>query len=894
MILAFDDCELDTDRRELRRAGAAVHVQPQVFGVLAYLVEHRDRVVPRTELLDHVWGDRFVAEATLTSRIRAARRAVGDDGAGQRVIRTVHRHGYRFVAAVAGRPGAAGGPAGAAPAPLLERDQALDALGAALDEAAAGTGRVVLVHGEPGIGKTALVQAFAAGCGDRAPVYAGACDDLVTPPPFGPLHDVAQAIPALAEALAAGAPPATVHRLVLAEIGRSAHPTVLVVEDAHWADEATLDLITFLGRRIGTAPGLLVLTYRDTEVGDGHPLVPVIGSLPATAVRRVPLAPLSRDAVAALVGEARAGPVMAGARGNPFFVTELAASAGGDVPPSVRQAVLARVARLPEPARDLLSVVAVAPGRLEIDVLEALHPGWVATAAPAERSGMLVVDASHVQFRHELARLAVLDATPGARRREVHRRLVALLGDRGADPARIVHHAEAGGDRAALATHALRAARQAAAASAHREAYSQYRRALRCASDLAPGERARIHEEASREAYLTTQEDDALADAGAALAAYVEVGDMPGAGRMHRWLSRVHWYGGRRAQADAAARRAVAVLEPLGPSVELAWAYSNMAQLAMLADDDDAVARWGSDAAELAERLGERAVTAHARINLAMIATRRDPDDEGPLREAAALADTAGEHHEATRALLNLAYTLMEASRLERAAEVGEQARRYAVDHEVDALAHYVEAIIARIDVLAGRWAGAADRLRTLAETGGLVTRLLALSTLALLQVRRGDPRAGGTLASAWDLAVPAGELQRLAPLASAAAERAWLAGTLTVASPYLLDCYRRQRGRSARTGELARWLREAGCRVDDPGPEVERPHRLELLGRWDDAAAAWRARHMPYDEAFCLAHTPDRRDEALAIAEALGARPLADRIRGFVPSPRSPRSPVG
>ena len=99
-MYTFETCQLDPARFELHRAGAAVHVEPQVFEVLVYLVAHRDRVVPKTELLDAIWGDRFVSDSTLTSRLKAARKAIGDDGQGQRLIATVRGVGYRFVATV--------------------------------------------------------------------------------------------------------------------------------------------------------------------------------------------------------------------------------------------------------------------------------------------------------------------------------------------------------------------------------------------------------------------------------------------------------------------------------------------------------------------------------------------------------------------------------------------------------------------------------------------------------------------------------------------------------------------------------------------------------------------------------------------------------------------------
>ena len=100
VIFAFGEFELDLAVAELRRAGARIPVEPQVFEVLAHLVAHRDRVVAKEELLDTVWGSRFVTEAALTSRIKQARQALGDDGRTQRLVRTVHGRGYRFVGTV--------------------------------------------------------------------------------------------------------------------------------------------------------------------------------------------------------------------------------------------------------------------------------------------------------------------------------------------------------------------------------------------------------------------------------------------------------------------------------------------------------------------------------------------------------------------------------------------------------------------------------------------------------------------------------------------------------------------------------------------------------------------------------------------------------------------------
>jgi len=185
---------------------------------------------------------------------------------------------------------------------LLERDPALRELDATLAAATHGEGRIALVSGEAGIGKTALVTRFTENTG-ATPVLWGTCDALSTPRPLGPLHDIAaHTRSSLADLLASGADRGVLFSTVLAEL--QARAAITVFEDVHWADEATLDLLRFLGRRIARTLTLLVLTYRDDEVGPSHPLRTLLGDLASSSpVVRVPLAPLSEPAVRTLVGD---------------------------------------------------------------------------------------------------------------------------------------------------------------------------------------------------------------------------------------------------------------------------------------------------------------------------------------------------------------------------------------------------------------------------------------------------------------------------------------------------------------------------------------------------------------------------------------------------------------
>ena len=252
---------------------------------------------------------------------------------------------------------------------LLERDELLAALAAAAEEG----GRLVFVGGEAGVGKTALVRAFCSRPGLR--VLRGSCENLATPTPLGPFVDIAaESGGGLASAIADARDPRLVARAVLAELSSR---LVLVLEDLHWADEATLDALRVLGRRIDRASGLVIATYRDDEVESGHPLRIVLGELAsAPGVSRLRVPPLSLDAVRELAGPygADGDAIHELTGGNGFYVTEILAVGNTSLPETVRDAVLARAASLGAEARRLLDVVALVPGSAELALLEVVAP----------------------------------------------------------------------------------------------------------------------------------------------------------------------------------------------------------------------------------------------------------------------------------------------------------------------------------------------------------------------------------------------------------------------------------------------------------------------------------------------------------------------------------------
>jgi hypothetical protein len=587
---------------------------------------------------------------------------------------------------------------------LLEREEQLAILVGAAEEAAAGRGCVVLVEGEPGIGKTALVARAAADLAGTARLLVGRCDDLTIPRPLAPLTGLTGDITdGLRTALASTATQTDARHLLLAELGRPPGPTVLVLEDVHWADEATLDLITVLGRRIGDLPAMLVLTFRGGEPAPGHPLWATLGAVAGVRSHHLRPRPLSRDAVATLAGQ-DADRVYAMSGGNPFYVSELLGSGSRELPPSVANAVLGRAARLGDEGRRLIELVAMVPSRVGTDVLDTVMPWWEEAAEEPERRQLLQVDAHHVSFRHELARTAIRSSVPVARRRRLHGEILQALLGSDADPADIVHHAEEAGDPDVVAGHVLTAARRADAVGANREAHAHYRRAGDLAERFAETDQATLFEELARTAYLVGQLPAAFEAIGRSIALRDALGDVAGVGRCLRMRSRYHWYAGDGETARQHAQAAVETLTPLGDSVELARAYGTVGQLAMLASDVDGALTWCGRAIELATRLGDDETRVHALVTQGMARCFADPDDTTSLLTAHEEADRVGEHHEAVRALLDLADHEFLWVRPQAAWTANQRAAQYARDHEVDTLHAFLDVMAAWHRLRLGAW----------------------------------------------------------------------------------------------------------------------------------------------------------------------------------------------
>ena len=789
-------------------------------------------------------------------------------------------------------------------AEVLERGRELAALTAFVHSAAQGRGSVALVHGEAGIGKSTLVDALREQLPSDARLLVGHCDDLVTPRVLGPLRDLSASVGAeLAHVLRGDGERDQLYGALRDELTWPGHATVLVIEDIHWVDDATLDVLRFLVRRVAELPTLILLTYRD-DLPREHPLHQLLALCHSSgAATDLALGPLSPAAVRRLSATAGADAVQLHAvtGGNPFFVHEVlrVGEAAGAVPASVVESVLARLDRLDDRNRaavEQLSVFTTPPGRA---LVEAVVPEGLAALVQAEEHGLLTVRPDRVSFRHELTRRAVLDALPAARRSMLNATaLAALEADGTSDPALLVHHAAEAGDAAAVVRLGPPAARSASASGAHREAAAHYRVVLGHREAFTLAEQAALLQASAIECYAVGDLGrSALADQSESVVLRRDLADDAQLGIALRWLSRIAWWVGDRPLAEKAGTEAVAVLSTCDDRQQLALAHSNLSQLAMLAARSQQAVEQAELAIALGREVDDDVVLAHALNNLGTALWGiGDARGRSFLEESLDLALETGQHENAARAYCNLVWQLCAAHELDEAAIRVEEGIAHAEQTEHLVFWKYLHVEKAMINLALGHW-DQAVRLATLGLDSTSPIRSSALEVIATVRVRRGED-ASQMVEEAWQLASDLAELQRTGPAAALVCEHAWLRDDAESARRIggLVHTEATRLGSHDWVAPLAFWLGRTGVWAD-PGESVS-PYALMARGEWSEAAAAWRSRGYPYETALALVLSEDvvAKIDGLTLLDDLGAEPLARRVRrdlrerGATGVPRGPR----
>jgi len=787
---------------------------------------------------------------------------------------------------------------------LVERDEALATLRRSLDEEATVGGRIVLIRGEAGIGKTALVKAFVEESPSDVDVLWGFCDGVSTPQPYGPFADMADGLGAEFRGLLdRNAASGEIGRWLLKWMG-AGPMRVLVIEDVHWADQATLDLLAILARRIESLPVLLLLTHRD---GEGAPTVDrILGGVASLPVlRQLPLERLSRVGVERLAIDTgvNARELHRITAGNPFYVHQVLDTGLSRIPISVRDAVRARVAQLDERGRRALQVAAILGVRAEPWLLAAVAGEDILGIDDCVRIGLLI-KADGIAFAHELTRMVVLEDLPVIHGIALHRRALAALEQAGAgDPARLAYHAEGAADRDAVLRHATTAGNRALGAGSHREAIAQFERAIRFADGLAPAARAELFEGLSQSLYIN-HAPEAYRAAAEAAALRRQGGDDRATAAGLTLLADAAWRADHAAEAWGAIREAIALAEPLGDVHELAMAYAMLGRLQMMNGENRESRPNSERALEIAHGIDDAHVTAVALTALGSLKLNQ-ADERGwaDLEEAARIGRELHLPVLVYRALWNLGLAAREWRRHALARHYIHQVQEYFQelwDSRIDLLG--VDSPLAEIEFALGDWAEAVGRGQAALTGPGRpsVERFEAMAVLARIAIRRGEPGWQDRLAELRNyvvgLATHAATVEKI--LVVAEAEAAWIPGDLRPFVPRLRVAYATacSEGSRAAIGELGLWLWRAGA-LSELDPRAEEAYRLEVAGQAREAAAAWAQLSMPYEAALSLAGSSEAADVQRAHEELtrLGAtavtHKVALRLRELgSPVPRGPR----
>lgn len=785
-------------------------------------------------------------------------------------------------------------------AALIEREGPLEQLRTAFSKAALGEGSMIVVAGEAGLGKTALLEAFAAQVSCERVLWGG-CEALGTSLPLGPIYDMAPALGAdlfrlLEDPQHAGRFMAALLEMIQA----SRKPILMVIEDVHWADQATLDLIKFLGRRARFLRLQLVISHRPGEAAER--ISELLGDIGANLYEVIRLAPLSPRAVGSMPGASRLSvtELYRVTGGNPFFVTELLATpvdTSEPLPQSVRDAVWARAAKLGPRTCKLLELLSIMPTGASWALLERMLDARDMRALDACLiDGLLVSGDGGVRFRHELARNAMMARLSAAGLRALHRKAMGFLEglDGGDDPTIVglrLHHAELAGDRDMVLRLAPVAAAHAARLGAHREAAAYLGKALPLLGDETSERAATLYEDWSYEAGLAHRiDDEVLAARRKAIALWQALGRTDRVGRNLRWLSRLYWYRGEGDRAEELLNQAIATLETVDSGADLAMSYSMRSQWHMLNDRIEPAIAWGRRAVELARGLGEVETQVHALNNIgsAMMAAG-DMSGRAELDQSLELALAHGYHEHAARVYTNMTETAALNRDFLLAEEYCDAGIAFDTVHDLDSWLYYLHGCRARLAFERGRYAMAEAIARHVLDRRDLtlIMHLTAATVLGRLYVRQGNPDGPAMLEAALRDAERTREPQRIVPVRLALAEAAWIAGdhdrtidqvrAIAAVAP---DHYHRWE-----LGEAAVWGLRAGSPHLISGGWENTAWALEAAGEAEQAAAQWTRLGMPFEAALALAQDRGaaRRksiEGAIAALEKLDATAAAARVR--------------
>lgn len=796
---------------------------------------------------------------------------------------------------------------------LLERSRYLDDLAGHYRGVEEGNGHTIFLMGEAGIGKTSLVNHFLKEVESSAVIYSGSCDSLFTPRPLGPLFDIAGQLGGdFLDFLRIEKDRSQIFSALVQRLSSSLKPVVLVFEDIHWADEATVDLVKFLARRIYHHRCLFLLTFRDGEIHTGHPLSSIFGELPSGHFSKVLIDRFSRDTVdhlCAKKGYTTGRKVYDLTGGNPFYVSEILASYSLGIPERVKDSILTVFRARSEDTKALWEFLSILPSsRIDLNIAKRIESEFANCIDTCIASGVIVSRPGHMSFKHELFRLAIEESLQPSKRKSLHKKMLDIMLEGTVDShnlSQLVHHARYADEREIVARIAPQAAKEAAAVGAHIEASKLYSTAIEYTDKQDPAI-VELYERHAYECYLTYQVAAAIDSQQHALDIWKARKNSLKEGDASRFLSRLWWFEGNQEKTMALALRSIEVLENGFPTRERAWAYSNFSQLSMLSEQRDKALHWGNKAIDLATNMEDKEILSHALNNVgAMLLKIPSSEKEGVehLNRSLSIALDNGFHEHVARAYVNLSSSFVYAMRYEKAMAVFDLGLKYCEDHELDSWTYYLRNCKVRALFEIGKWQEAeilANSMPANLHHPGVVN-IDAITSLAKLNMRRGKfEEARIMIRQAKARAKPTHEPQRIIPVLTAELELAWI-GEGPIPLEEIKEAEETlfyDKNNSWHYTLLAYWMHK--CAIPQSGDfkvEFAGPFKRESEGDWRDAAEEWKQIDRPFEEALALFDgEEEHQKQSLIILDALGATATIEMLRsklklmGVKKIPRGPR----
>jgi len=702
---------------------------------------------------------------------------------------------------------------------LLEREKFLSELNGLFIDVQTKNGFIVAISGEAGIGKTSLVEHFTNQIENQARVLWGTCDDLFTPRPLAPLYDITDQLDTrIVNQLDSGKPRPSIFLTLLKEIQKN-EPNIIVIEDAHWADESTLDFIKFFGRRISKCKSLLIITYRDDEIKSEHPLRLALSNLPSNYLKRMKLSSLSENAVntLALNYGRNDSELYTKTGGNPLLVTELLANELQETPATIKELIASKLNHLSQEVQSAVNIMSVIPGRVEKWILIKLVKDY-SLLDQAIEFGILMSEGNAFFFKHELIRMAIEESLSELNRIKYNSLVLnILLSQKRIDHllSRIIHHAAKAEDSDTILEYAPRAAEQASKLGAHKQASKHYLTAFKYSDNSSDDVKLNLLKGLAYECYLTGQVEEGAKACELILSILIISPDPYLEGKTYRILSRLMWDIGEDKKGEQYLKQSITILEKLPLSKELTMAYSNLSSIYTHRMESELGEQLGKKAIECARYINDLETEVHSLNNIG-ICKMRDGDDSGEwyLKESLRLSLENNFYEQAARAYCNIGAKYLWRRNLNEATKYLSIGLEYCNEKDFDSIGFCTAGDYAKAKLFAGDWETATD-LSNFICSNKLVSnsnRIFPLCVIGQIRARRMDPGALKLLDESNTLALKLGEIDRIVTVKGARAEYYWLQNKINNVVDELETVYEKltNSNNSWAIGEIAYWLWKA------------------------------------------------------------------------------------